>query len=189
MLNEAVKQSAYYINQGGVVIFPTEGLYGISCNCFCNDAIERIVKIKQRSSAKGLIIIADSIQQIKDLVDLDCLEANLKLNLAKLWPGHNTIILPKKVSVHPLLSGQFNTLAIRITNFEPLCALINIVNAPIVSTSANISGNSAINNYQELCACFESKVDYIANLPCGKATCSSTIIDGVTGEILRQGQS
>ena len=189
MLDFAIQQSAFYIKQGGVVIYPTEGLYGISCNCFCDNAIERIIKIKQRSSNKGLIIIADSITRIESLVDLDSLESKLKHNLTQYWPGHNTIILPKKAKVNPLLSGQYDSLAIRITNFEPLRKLIEYVDTPIVSTSANISGNSAINNYQALCDTFKDKVDFIADIACGGAKYSSTIIDGMTGSILRQGQS
>lgn len=185
---EKITRAANLIKKGGVIVFPTEGVYGLSCSCFNEDAILRIIAIKKRAPSKGLIIISDSIDRIKNLVSLDSLHDSVKVALPHLWPGHNTIILPKKASVSHLLSGDFNSLAIRVTNFSPLIELIKLADCPIVSTSANLSGYDTITDLIVLEQCFGSLVDYICPLACGNSKFSSTIIDGQSGAILRQGK-
>lgn len=185
---EILAQAAAALKKGGVIIFPTEGIYGISCNCSDTDALRRVISLKQRAEHKGLIVVADSVQRIEGLVYLDRLCDQIKNNLGSYWPGHNTILVPAREKVPHLLCGDSGSLAVRITNFRPLADLVGLCGFPLVSTSANLSGGQEVSTPEGLDDVFSGSVDFIARLPCGGSGVSSTIIDGTSGMVLREGK-
>ena len=124
------------IQRGELIAYPTEAIYGLGCNPLNEEAVFNLLKLKNRPVEKGLILIASSISQ---------LEAYLQLTPAiieKIQPIKNkpmTWIVPAQSSVPNWLTGKHNSLAVRITQHPIARALCEQNEAPIVSTSANIS--------------------------------------------------
>lgn len=170
---------------GGVIICPTEGVYGISALASNDQAIARIIKIKHRALNKGLIVVASNLKMCHTVVDFPKLTAEAQQLLYSKWPGHATFILPAAAQVSPVLTGARSTLAVRVTAFPLLSRLCDLVGAPIVSTSANISGSEPLQTLEELRAVFAHEVDYILDEPCQGLNKPSTIYDTLSGKILR----
>ena len=124
------------IKDGGVVIFPTDTVYGIGCNPYDKNAIDRIFKIKKRDKTKQLPILGYSKQILKQIVEFD--EIANKIT-DKFWPGRLTLVLPLKDAKLQKLSGSTKTIAVRVPNNK--CALTLLKECKlIIGTSANISG-------------------------------------------------
>ena len=180
-----VCEAAAAILDGGVVIFPTEGPYGLSCSWHCPPALARVVALKHRSPDKGLVVIAACREQLGALADFGGLCHSVRERLADFWPGPVTVLLPARRGTPALLCGRHPTLAARVTAFAPLRRLCELCGGPVVSTSANLSGEAATDRREQLTAALAARVDYIAPLPCGGRGVPSTIIDGRSGAIIR----
>ena len=128
------------IKDGGVVIFPTDTVYGIGCNPYDKNAIDKIFKIKKRDKAKQLPILGYSKQVLKQIVEFD--EIANKIT-DKFWPGRLTLVLPLKDAKLQKLSGSTKTIAVRVPNNK--CALTLLKECKlIIGTSANISGKKSL---------------------------------------------
>jgi|TARA_B110000014_G_C20110840_1_gene585132 L-threonylcarbamoyladenylate synthase len=128
------------IKDGGVVIFPTDTVYGIGCNPYDKNAIDRIFKIKKRDKTKQLPILGYSKQILKQIVEFD--EIANKIT-DKFWPGRLTLVLPLKDAKLQKLSGSTKTIAVRVPNNK--CALTLLKECKlIIGTSANISGKKSL---------------------------------------------
>ena len=128
------------IKDGGVVIFPTDTVYGIGCNPYDKNAIDRIFKIKKRDKTKQLPILGYSKQILKQIVEFD--EIANKIT-DKFWPGRLTLVLPLKDVRLQKLFGGTKTIAVRVPNNK--CALTLLKECKlIIGTSANISGKKSL---------------------------------------------
>lgn len=185
-LEQKITHAAMLLKQGGVIVCPTEGVYGLSALANNLEAVERIINIKHRALNKGLIIVASNVTMLQELIDFDKLNDNAHALLKEKWPGHATFILPVKKSVPEILTGGRDTLAVRISAFSLLQELCDKVGSPIVSTSANLSGSEPLNNIFDLTQAFSKEVDYILDEPCQGLDKPSTIYDALSGKILRQ---
>ena len=124
---------------GGIIAYPTEAVYGLGCDVFCADAVSRLLALKQRSWKKGLIIVAADMEQIASL--LDPLPSALLDRLAASWPGPNTWVIPDPNHLMPeWIRGQHDSVAIRVSAHPMVQQLSSHWGAPLVSTSANYSG-------------------------------------------------
>lgn len=184
-LDYKLQEAATTLLEGGVIICPTEGVYGISALASNEAAIKRVIEIKHRAFNKGLIVVASSVAMTESVVAFNKLTTDSIRLLHEKWPGHATFIVPSKAQVPSILTGNRNTLAVRVTAFPLLSQLCEKVGAPIVSTSANISGSEPLKTIEELQAVFADKVDYILDEPCQGLNKPSTIYDALTGQILR----
>lgn len=180
-----IQEAAKTIKEGGVIVCPTEGVYGLSADMFNETAVKRIIKIKQRALNKGLIVVASSVNMLDQVVNFNKLsESSIRL-LHEKWPGHATFIVPAHANVPSILTGGRDTLAVRVTAFPLLSKLCSLAQCPIVSTSANISGQEPLKTIAQLRATFEQEVDYILDEPCQGLNKPSTIYDAMSGQILR----
>ncbi len=177
-------QAAAAVNRGGVIICPTEGIYGFSCAASNHEAVARILKIKERSPAKGLVIIAASLEMVFKVADESALTGRSRELMAQYWPGHVTLILPSRAGLDELLTGSRRCAAVRLTPYPPLRTLCSLT-GPLVSTSVNLSGSATLTSLKEIKEVFGDKVDYIVDLPCMGRHGSSAIIDGLSGKTLR----
>lgn len=182
-----IQKAIQVLNQGGVIICPTEGIYGFSCIANNIDAVKRIIEIKKRDDNKGLILVSDSIEKVKKLIDIEKIPKESLDLMHKLWPGHHTFVVPCNSNINALLTGNRHTIAIRISSFDVLSSLCKDLTYPIVSTSANISGQDPISTLDMLEKEFGHVVDYILKKNCQGLKKSSTIHDALTGQILRKG--
>ncbi len=179
-LLRAVKR---HIKNGGVIAYPTEFCYGLGCDPFNYCAIDKILKIKQRNSNKGMIVIASRQNQLEKLIQPITLIEQIEID--KYWPGHFTLVLPLN-SRHVLsnLSGKHDELAVRVSKHKSVIQLCDYLNLPIVSTSANKSGCKPIRTYKDCLKQFDSSIMILPGLV-GQIKNPSTIIHWQTRQILR----
>lgn len=140
-VQDAVKQ----IKLGRVIAYPTEAVYGLGCDPFNKDAFEQLLQLKNRSVEKGVILIAASVSQLEGLVLIQnqpwtqaVLESWNQVNQPMTW------VLPARPDVPAWLTGGRSTLAVRVTHHPVAKALCEQFKKPLVSTSANISGEMPI---------------------------------------------
>ena len=131
------RQAVHHLRQGGIVAYPTEAVFGLGCEPLNEQAVLRILELKRRPMAKGLILIASSIAQIEPylLIDKTILE-----RISPTWPGPVTWLIPAQSWVPIWLTGKHKTLAVRVTAHPVVKALCAEYGGPIVSTSANPAG-------------------------------------------------
>ena len=121
--------------QGCVIAYPTETFYGLGARISDHEAVLRIIRLKGRDAAKGMIILASDIKTVSEIAEID--EQAIEL-LNRFWPGPLSAVLKARESIDPLLAPQ-GRVAVRISPNDMACALIREV-GPITSTSANVSG-------------------------------------------------
>lgn len=180
---------AEILKSGGVVIYPTDTLYGLGANAFDEDAILKIYKIKKRDKNKPLPIIVKDLKMVRRIT---CVDSKVERILNKIWPGPITVVLRKKDIIPYILTGNNETVAIRIPDNEFISVLMNKLDFPIIATSANISGENNLLKSNEIIKKFKSgevKPDLFVNSGEIKNLKPSTIIDLSTGipKILRIG--
>ncbi len=177
-----IQKAVKLVLQGKVIGYPTEGVYGLGCDPFNQAAVERILVIKQRSMDKGLILIASNLEQIQTLISAD---AQIYLHRISDSQSPCTWIFPKSASAPKWISGQHDSIAIRLTQHPISQALCTQIKTPLVSTSLNVSGDDAIRHYREIPLELKQKIDYVIEAPTGGLQQSTPIIDAITGNQLR----
>ncbi len=186
-LSAAIAKAAAIIEEGGVIIAPTEGVYGFSCRIDDAAALQRILQLKGRACGKGFITLCAISAQALALTDVQALpDVALRL-MHQLWPGPHTFVLPCKPELNGLLTGFRHTLALRVPSFTLLTDLLCACACPLVSTSANLSGYAPYRELAAVTQAFGDKVDYILPAPCQGLAGPTSIHDGLSGRLLRQG--
>ena len=180
-------EPAQIIKNGGLVIFPTETVYGIGANGLDKNAIKKIYEAKQRPLNKPISLLVSNIGMIesvaKDITDIEY--AIIK----KFFPGPLTIILKKKKIVPDVLTAGSDTIGIRMPANNIALNLINYAGVPIATPSANISGKPSGTNLNDIMKDFAGKVNCFIDDGPSKIGLASTIVKVVDGKvhILRQG--
>ena len=177
----SIKRAAETLLGGGVIAYPTEGVFGLGCMPDDLAAIARLLDIKQRDPAKGLILLAASRQQLSGWADPD--------DIAQL-PAPDpqkptTWIVRCGPRTSALLRGANPGIAVRISTNPVACAICDAVQSPITSTSANLSGRPIVRNTIQLRRRFRNLVDYIVPGHCGPSTGPSEIRSLADGRVLR----
>lgn len=173
------------IDAGGIIAYPTEGVYGLGCDPLNPEAVERLLAIKQRDAALGFILIASSREQLSPY--LDVLPASVEKNLADTWPGPVTWILPAAPEVPAELTGGRPTIAARVTAHPLVRALCEVCDRALISTSANLSGHPAARSALQVRRRLGDAVDFILSAPLGGRVRPTEIRDAATGRIIRAG--
>jgi L-threonylcarbamoyladenylate synthase len=154
----AIQFAAHQIHQGGVIIYPTDTVYGLGCDPMNLDAITYLNHIKQRAPGKGLILLGHTLELFKDYIEELTASDQEKL----MSPDKPTSwIVSAKPSLPDWLTNQQRTVAIRITQHPVVSELCRRLNHPVVSTSANLSGKKTITNALQAHKYFHDKVDAI----------------------------
>jgi L-threonylcarbamoyladenylate synthase len=178
----SIKRAAEILLAGGVIAYPTEGVFGLGCMPDDLHAVLRLLAIKKRDAGKGLILIASNAEQLHGWVDLP--EGR---SIPAPDPAHPvTWVVPAGQNVHAVVRGNHESLAVRITTNATAAAVCNAVDSPIVSTSANLSGKPIARNRFVLRRQFAQRVDYIVPGDCGPALGPSEIRDLTTDKVLRK---
>ena len=179
----SIRKAVTILKQGGIIAYPTEGVYGLGCDPFNEQAVLRLLKLKHRSIDKGLILIASHWEQLENLVEP--VADKLLAKAQETWPGPVTWVLPANKTVPTWISGVHNSIAIRVTRHLIARALCEAYNKPIVSTSANIEGQPVIRNSKEVREQFPQGIDFIVPGKVGDLKSPTMIRDVLTGKVLR----
>lgn len=187
MVQEALspKAGAELLRRGGLVAYPTEAVWGLGCDPFDGAALERLLALKQRPLAKGLILIAASLDQLQPLLALETLPPERRAAVLASWPGPYTWALPCSARVPEALRGAHATLAARVTAHPVAAALCRAFGAPLVSTSANPSGAAPPRRRDELDPAWAEGLDGILAGETGGLERPTPIRDARSGEVLR----
>jgi len=182
-----VREAAEAVLRGGVIAFPTDTVYGLSCSLMDPAAVEFIYRLKKRPSHLSVIALLPEPDAVHPLVDAlpEVGEALMK----RFWPGPLSIIF-KASSLVPLrLHGERGTIALRVPR-HPLCeALLAAVGGPLVSSSANLSGQPPCVDADEIRRVFGNQLDVLLDGGPSPASLPSTVVDVSSGrvELVRQG--
>lgn len=181
-----LEQSDTLLKQGGVLAYPTEAVYGLGCDPNCEQAVLALLALKQRPIEKGLILIASDYAQLAPYIDESALSIQQKNQAIDSWPGPITWIFPKNQSTPYFLTGQFNSIAVRVTNHPLIQQLCSRFGRPLVSTSANLSRHPPCLTSAEVHQQFGESFPVLQGELGGRTT-PSQIRDILTGNIIRQG--
>ena len=163
------------IKNGGIVVFPTETVYGLGANAFNTQAIKNIFKAKGRPSDNPLIVHIANISELKDIVQ-DVPEVAKKL-MNHFWPGPLTIIMKKKTSVPDETTANLDTVGVRCPSNKVARAFIEACGVPVAAPSANISGKPSPTKGEHVINDMYGKVDCIITSNDSEVGLESTVID------------
>ena len=154
-----LKEIINILDNDGLIIFPTDTVYGIACNAFSDKALHNLFSSKNRSYDKPINVLVDSISKINLVVDnINNIEKEL---INKYFPGNLTIIFNKKDNVSDILTANNKTVGVRIPNHEIALKILSSYSYPLAVTSANISGNTTNTEIKDFIDDFKDKVDII----------------------------
>jgi len=186
-VQQQVKLGISIFKRGGLVAFPTDTVYGLGASANVPQAVERVYMVKKRPPNMALPLLLADISQISEVAEP--VPPIVWLLADKFLPGALTIVLPKSKSVPDIITAGGMTVAIRIPAHPVPVALARGSGAPIVGTSANLSGKPSARTADEVKSQFGDKVDLVIDggkCPGGR---ESTVVDvtGKTPTILREG--
>lgn len=177
-----VQQVARVVRNGGVIAYPTEAVWGLGCDPWNAEAVERLLALKVRPIDKGLILVADSIGQFDFLLE-DFPELWLD-RLASTWPGPNTWLVPHQNRLPAWITGQHNSVALRVSG-HPLVRDLCALTGPLVSTSANPAGRPPARTRLRIQQYFPGQLDAVLAGRLGGRKNPSVIRDLVSGQVVR----
>lgn len=155
---EDLREAVRVMREGGVILYPTDTVWGIGCDATCAEAVSRIYRIKQREDSKSMLCLLDAPGKLQGYVPE---VPEMAWELMEMATKPLTIIYPGAKNVAPNLLAEDGSLGIRITA-EPFSkALCEQLHHPVVSTSANISGQPAAHFYSEIAQELLEAVDYV----------------------------
>jgi len=179
-------QTAHAVNairQGGIIAYATEAVYGLGCDPDNIPAIQRILQLKGRSPLQGLILIASNLEQLEPY--LDELSDSENKAIKTYWPGPTTLILPASNNTSDWLTGGRNSIAVRISAHADVHKLCNALGHPLVSTSANRSGQAPCKYTWQLAKTFGEDLDYVFPSTLGTQNKPSEIRIAENGQLIR----
>jgi L-threonylcarbamoyladenylate synthase len=159
MKNE-VEIAAKILQESGTILYPTDTIWGIGCLATDTKAIQKIKNLKNRPPQKSMIVLVDSERRLQDLVEVP----EIVWEIIDLEIKPVTIVYDNPKGVDKELIASDNTLAIRLTKDAFCKELIKKVNTPIVSTSANLSGEISPKSFNQISSFIKNGVDYIVKL-------------------------
>lgn len=171
------------VKDGAIFAYPTEAVFGLGCDINNKYAIQKILSIKKRDVSKGLIVISDNLEKVRDLIDDDYFKILVDENSGSI---PTTWLCPVSNLVLPEVTGGSKKIAIRITKHDTSKSLCKILDMPIISTSANIAGEDPITKKEDL-KFFLNDIDYIVDGEVGNNKKPSRIIDLISKEVIREG--
>ncbi|HRB70390.1 MULTISPECIES: L-threonylcarbamoyladenylate synthase [unclassified Flavobacterium] len=161
MIAEEIHKAYEVIKNGGIILYPTDTVWGIGCDATNPEAVKKIYALKQREESKSMIVLMNGDRMVynvfKDIPEV-------AWQILDLSEKPTTLILDNPRNVAPNIIGQDNTLGMRIVK-EPFCfKLMERMKVPLVSTSANISGEPTPKSFKEISPAILQGVDYVVNL-------------------------
>lgn len=178
-----LKEALETIRKGGVILYPTDTVWGLGCDATNAEAVAKVYAIKRREESKSMILLVDHIGRVASFVDTF---PDIAYDLLEVAERPTTVIYDKAKNLPKNVISSDESVAFRITNEEFSNALCRAAHVPIVSTSANISGEPTPKNFAEISDEVKKSVDYIVKFrqdDLSKAEPSSIIKLGASGQV------
>lgn len=184
---EKIKIATKVLKQGGLVAFPTDTVYGLAADAKNPRAVKKIFKVKKRPLCNPLPILIAKKSDLKKYTLF--VPGKTKKLINKIWPGPLTVVLKKKKIISNVVTAGKNSVGIRIPKNSVALALINALNRPLASTSANISSKQSPATGNEVKKYLNNKINLILDGGKTKIGVDSTVLDCTTfpATILRSG--
>lgn len=174
----------FCFNRGGVFAYATEAVWGLGCDPANETAVRRILEVKQRPWHKGLIVVTGQLEHVLPL--FQHLSPELEARARGYWPGATTLLIPDStLSFSPWVRGKHDTIAIRVSTHPFIQWFSQNVSPFLVSTSANLAGQSPCRHEWQVQARLKQQVDYVVPGATLGYTKPSQIIDLESDEIMR----
>lgn len=183
MNEDSLRRATTALHAGGVIAYPTEAVFGLGCDPHNDTALARIIDIKGRAAHKGFILIAGALDQL--LPYLAPVQPQWQTQFDVVWPGPVTMVVPCAPGASELLSGGRETLAVRVSDHPVVQQLCALFGGPIVSTSANFSGQEPCRDTASATQLFGSSIDVIVDGMVGTLDEPTRIVDVRSGQRLR----
>jgi len=183
-LNKFVlKKANATLLRGGIIAYPTEAVFGLGCDPMNAEAIQHLLRLKNRPQSKGLILVAASFQQLEPYIQ--DLSPPLFDKVMKTWPGPVNWLLPANTTAPQYLRGSHRLQAVRVSQNPTIQALCRKFGGAIVSTSANFSNRPPAKTALQVRACFKKNIDFVINGSIGQQHQPCEIRNGLNNKILR----
>ena len=153
-IEKSLEESRETLENGGVIVFPTDTIYGLGANALDEDAILKIYKIKKRDTGKPISVLVRDIQMAKKIA---CIDSRAEEILKRIWPASITVILRKKDIIPYALTGGEENVALRISSNEFIKKLFEKIDFPLTATSANLAGEPNLLKAEDIRQKFENE--------------------------------
>ena len=173
-------EAAEIIRKGGIVAYPTDTVYGLGCDPFNNEAVQRLFKAKERAGG-ALPVLVESLEEAMEIGQFD---ENATRLARRHWPGPLTLVVPAKVRLPPQVTGSTDTVGLRVPRRGETIDLIKYSGGALVGTSANIAGNPSTKSAEEVLKELESRIDIVLDGGLATLGVESTIVKIDDGHVL-----
>jgi len=183
-----IEAAAAVVRRGGIVLYPTDTVYGLGCSGLKADALARLFELKQRPPDRGVLLLIPELDWVERCAR--SVPADFFPLAEALWPGPVTFLLPASPRLPDLISGGAGKVGLRQPELPYLRSWLEAIGEPLVSTSANISGKPKPQSVEELTTLFWGRVDlFVEAAEIGEAQ-ESTVVDlcNEPAQIVREGQ-
>jgi L-threonylcarbamoyladenylate synthase len=177
---DAIEEAAKWILAGGIVAIPTDTLYGLAVDPFRADAVRRLFDVKGRPEDRGLPLIAADVGQVETgMMPLSPLAVRLA---ACFWPGPLTIVVPAPAALAAGVTAGSGSVAVRVPAHDVARRICRSAGRPVTATSANISGQDATADPDEVERTLGDRIDLLIDTGNTRGGAPSTIVDATTAE-------
>lgn len=182
---ESIQKAATVIQKGGLVVYPTDTVYGLGCDPLNEVAVESLAKVKRRNKG-NLPVLVDTLEKARELGNIDGVLETLALHY---WPGPLTIVVPSLLEFPPQVTGLDRMIGLRVPKRVDTVELISKSGGFLVGTSANVSGTRSLRRAKDALKTFDGKVDVVLDGGFLSTRVESTVVGsiGADVQILREG--
>lgn len=186
-MDDELRKAASILNNDGVVVLPTETVYGVGTNFLSDKGLNKLYELKNRPVNKPISVLISNKEMINKVAK-NITERQWKV-ISKFFPGPLTIVLDKQDYLSDILTAGLNTIGVRMPDNEIALKLIELVGVPLATSSANISGEPAFTNLSSIQEVFKDKIDYYIDGGDSKIGVASTVVRVTDDDviILREG--
>ncbi len=161
MLRDEVAKAFKIVQEGGIILYPTDTIWGIGCDATNTEAVKKIYQLKQRDEAKSMIILLDTENKLESYIKE---VPSIAYDLIEYAENPLTLVMPGAKNVSPALIAEDGSLGVRVAKHDFCQQLIQRLRKPLVSTSANISGKPSPQNFGQIDPEIIDGVDYVVDL-------------------------
>ena len=182
---KSIRKAAATIQSGGLVVYPTDTVYGIGCDPFDEKAVNMVSTVKGRSKGNFPVLV-DTLGRARELGDIG---GDVETLALRYWPGPLTIVVPSEAKLPLQVTGLEKMVGLRIPDRRDTLDLISKAGGSLLGTSANISGNLSLRTAEDAFKVFEGKVDIVLNGGITSTRPESTVVKQTRSgvQVLRQG--